>query len=155
MADLREARREELLRDAGGKTMSQEAPWPVILEEMTAGLRYKAGWTFRLDDADRGQGSKGLTLVITIEGPDSYHTGKTIRVAHYMLVPPASYDRRSWCWWLFQQILLVEQHEAMEFFSIGGERPYPPAHGPGNDPYLILHYGTDTDRRTSFTGQLN
>jgi len=160
MTDLREERRQELLRNAGGQTMAQEAPWPEILEELIDRLYYKPGWMFRLDEADRGQGSRGLTLIIKITGPDSYHPERSISVNHYMLVPPASYDRRSWCWWLFQQIMLVEQHEAMEFFRIGRdgwigqERPYAPAHGPGNDPYLILQHGTDLDRRTSFTGQV-
>jgi hypothetical protein len=161
MTDLREERRQELLRNAGGRVMSQEAPWPEILEELVDRLYYKPGWQFRLTDINRGQGSKGLTLIITITGPDSYHLERNIQVAHYMLVPPACFDRRSWCWWLFQQVMLVEQHEAMEFFRLGRDgwngqqRPYAPAHGPGNDPYLILQHGTDLDRRTSFTGQVN
>ena len=33
-----------------------------------------------------------------------YHPDKTIVVRHYMIVPPASFDERSWRWWLFQQI---------------------------------------------------
>jgi hypothetical protein len=161
MTDLREERRQELLRNTGGRLMAQEAPYPEILEELVDRLQYKPGWRFSLYNADRGQGSIGLTLIINITGPDSYHLDQDIRVNHSMLVPPASYDRRSWCWWLFQQILLVEQHEAMEFFRLGRdgwdgqERPYAPAHGPGNDPYLILQHGTDLDRRTSFTGQVN
>lgn len=141
--------------------MSQAAPYPLLLEELADHLYYKPGWSFRLAEEDRGQGSTGLTLLITITGPDSYHLDRPITVCHHMLVPPASYDRRSWCWWLFEQILLVERHEAMEFFRIGRdgwtgqERPYAPAHGPGNDPYMIMIYGTGLDRRTSFTGQVN
>jgi len=199
LTDLREERRQELLRESGGQTMVQEAPWPEILEELVDRLYYKPGWTFQLSNINRGQGSTGLTLVITTATPDSYHPEKNIRVTHYMLVPPASYDRRSWCWWLFGQVLLVEQHEAMEFFALRDDslpelqdrctcghpavahdgrdsscdgclpadqhrfkaqeprftRPYAPAHGPGNDPYMVLQHGTDLDRRTSFTGQVN
>lgn len=138
-------------------TMSQEAPYPVILEELVSELTYRPGWKFRLVHKDRGQGSEGLTLEITTLGYDGYHPdlGEYYRVHHYMLVPPASYNRRSWQHWLFEQLLLVERHECMEFFQIGGQRPYPPAHGPGNDPYLVLDYGTDTDRRTRFTGDVN
>jgi hypothetical protein len=112
---------------------------------------------FDLLDKDRGQGSKGLTLIITTKGYDSYHpeNGEGYRVHHYMLVPPAAYDRRSWENWLFEQLLLVERHECMEFFTIDGKRPKAPAHGPGNDPYLVLTYGDDVDRRTKFTGELN
>jgi hypothetical protein len=140
------------------RVMTQTAPWPDVLAELVAVLKYKPGWHFALYDLDRGQGSKGLTLVITIHTPDSYAPERTIAVAHYMLVPPAAYDGRSWQRWLFEQILLVERHEACEFFQIvemdwykgqDGEqhrivnRPYAPSHGPGNDPYLIREVGTE------------
>jgi hypothetical protein len=135
--------------------MRQEAPYPDALEELVGGLEYKAGWVFRLyPDLNRGQGSSGMTLVITITGPDSYHPEKQISVCHYMLVPPAAFDVRSWRRWLFDQILLVERHEACEFFSIDGDKPYAPSHGPGNDPYLVREIGTDEDRRTSFRGEV-
>lgn len=133
-------------------TMRQEAPYPVALADLLSRLTYKAGWAFRLADLDRGQGSEGLTLIINIVGPDSYHPERLISVNHYMPVPPAAYDARSWRRWLFDQIQLVERHEACEFFAIDGDRPYAPSHGPGNDPYLIREVGTDADRRTSFRG---
>jgi hypothetical protein len=149
--------------------MCQEAPYPVVLAELVNKVRYKPGWRFHLEDMDRGQGSKGLTLTIGITGPDSYHPEQRITVVHYMLVPPAAYDERSWCRWLFDQVLLVERHEAMEFFQIAHpmgadpattlntwttERPYAPSHGPGNDPYLIREVGTVEDQRTAFTGEV-
>lgn len=148
--------------------MRQEAPYPDELADLVSKLRYRPGWHFRLDDIDRGQDSKGLTLVITTKGYDTYHPdrGENYRVNHYMLVPPAAYNRRSWQNWLFGQLLLVEKHECMEFFQLVTkgdgvrtpdfvERPFAPAHGPGNDPYLVLTYGTDLDRRTKFTGEVN
>lgn len=98
--------------------MRQEAPYPSVLAGLVGRLRYKDGWTFSLTDMDRGQGSAGLTLVIKVRCPDSYHPENRIRVAHYMLVPPAAYNERSWQRWLFSQILLVEQHEAAEFFQL-------------------------------------
>jgi hypothetical protein len=135
--------------------MRQEAPYPGTLALLVAALTYKAGWRFRLADLDRGQGSKGLTLVINVTGPDSYDAQRQISVNHYMLVPPAAYDLRSWRRWLFDQVRLVESHETCEFFVIDGDRPYAPSHGPGNDPYIIREMGTDIDRRTKFTGELN
>lgn len=137
-------------------TMLQVAPFPSDLAALVHGLTYRPGWQFGLVDLDRGQGSKGLTLVITTEGFDSYHPeeGPTYRVRHFMPVPPAAYDMRSWRRWLFEQLLLVERHECAEFFSIDGERPYAPSHGPGNDPYIVRELGTDEDRRTRFTGEL-
>lgn len=147
--------------------MTQQARYPTRLAELVAALRYRPGWRFRLvNRLDRGQSSVGMTLVISITGPDTYHPEKTIVVDHYMIVPPAGYDGRSWRRWLFDQILLVERHEAMEWFrfqitaSDGMvyetlDRPYAPSHGPGNDPYLIREVGTAEDVRTSFRGVLN
>ncbi len=134
--------------------MRQEAPFPQALAKLVDAVVYKPGWTFRLYDLDRGQGSVGLTLVITVQTADSYHPERTIRVQHYMTVPPAAFDARSWRRWLFDQVLLVERHEACEFFQLDGDRPYAPSHGPGNDPYLIREVATDEDRRTSFRGEI-
>lgn len=135
--------------------MRQIAPDPDLLHGLVDQLAYKEGWKFWLEDMDRGQGSEGLTLVIQRYGPDSYHPERIMRVNHYMPVPPAAFDERSWQRWLLEQFLLVERHEACEFFQIGGERPYAPSHGPGNDPYLIREVGTDLDRRTSFRGEVS
>ncbi len=135
--------------------MQQTAPFPVELQNLVHGLKYMPGWHFQLLDADRGQDSSGLTLIITVTVPDSYHPDQTIRVCHYMLVPPASYNLRSWRKWLFDQIMLVHRHEAMEFFQIDGYRPLQPLHGPGNDPYLITELSDETERRTSFRGEVN
>lgn len=133
---------------------TQEAPFPEALHRMVQGLKYRPGWTFRLQDIDRGQGSKGLTLIITTLGYDSYHPsqGEHYRVNHYMPVPPASYNDVSWQRWLLEQCLLVERHECCEFFRIDGKRVYAPHHGPGFDPYIIFDHGTDLDKRTMYTG---
>lgn len=135
--------------------MEQHAPYPTVLDDLVRNIDYKAGWAFKLVHMNRGQGSEGLTLIITIVTPNSYNSDQMRRVHHYMIVPSAAYDERSWQHWVFSQILLVEQHEAMEFFQVMGQRPYPPSHGPGNDPYLIREVGTVTDARTSFTGEVN
>jgi hypothetical protein len=142
--------------------MRQVAPDPEPLRYLVDRLGYKEGWEFWLDDMDRGQGSEGLTLVIQRYGPDTYHPERMMRVNHYMPVPPAAYDIRSWQRWLLEQFLLVERHEACEFFQVhdspGSEhitRPYAPSHGPGSDPYLVREVGTDLDRQTSFRGDVN
>jgi hypothetical protein len=137
--------------------MHQVAPYPDVLQDLVARLSYRKseGWKAWLQGMERDPGSAGLTLVVQRCGPDSYHPENVIRVNHYFPVPPATYDERSWRWWLFEQVGLVELHERMENFLIDGKPAYPPAHGPGNSPYLVLEYGTDTDRRTSFRGELN
>lgn len=132
------------------------APWPTELQALIYVLRYRPGWTFSLESIDRGQGSSGLTLDIITKGYNSYHPerGENYQVHHYMPVPPASYNRASWQRWLFEQCLLVDRHEAMEFFAIDGEHPYAPNHGPGNDPYTVREVTTDEARRTSFRGEV-
>lgn len=136
--------------------MRQVAPSPDVLAELVEQLHYRPGWEFHLADIDRGQGSAGLTLDIVTLGYDSYHPerGEHYRVHHYMPVPPAAYNRASWRRWLFEQILLVERHEACEFFQLGDEKPYAPNHGPGWDPYIVTELTTDVDRRTRFTGEV-
>lgn len=133
--------------------MKQVAPDPTILKNLVKKLSYKKGWSFWLnEDLDRGQGSEGLTLVIHLSVPNSYQPDQTFNVVHYMIVPPAAYNERSWCRWLLDQILLVERHEACEFFQIDGHRPYAPNHGPGNDPYTIFDQGFKEDAQTDFRG---
>lgn len=133
--------------------MKQTAPDPEILKSLVSRLKYKEGWKFWLsENLDRGQGSEGLTLVIHLTVPDSYHPEEKFNVVHYMIVPAAAYNERSWCRWLLDQILLVERHEACEFFQIDGHRPYAPNHGPGNDPYTIFDQGFKEDAQTDFRG---
>lgn len=135
--------------------MRQVAPWPDPLADLVSRVRYRQGWTFELKDIDRGQGSAGLTLIITVLTVDSYEPHEPMRVCHYMPVPPASFDARSWQRWLFDQCVLVDLHEACEFFELGGVKPYAPSHGPGNDPYLVREIGTVEDQRMSFRGEMN
>jgi hypothetical protein len=96
----------------------QKAPYPFELDRLVSTLTYKPGWHFSLGYIDRGQGSAGQTLVIRVSGPDTNEFSRMIDVLHYMPIPPAAYNRQSWQRWLLEQILLVEQHEACEFFRI-------------------------------------
>ncbi len=132
----------------------QIAAYPTALATLVDDLTYKPKWVISLEDIDRGQGSQGLTLIVQTSTPDSYHPERTVRVNHYFPVPPAAYVPDSWQRWLFEQILLVERHEAMEFFDVRGYRPFAPNHGPGHDPYTVRELTTDEDRRTSFRGEV-
>lgn len=153
--------------------MRQYAPYPHDLAKIVASLKYRPGWEFSLKDIERdpkeshGQAAGGLTF-IGITGSYSWEDGEPIYrgeidayhpeiprpVYFYFPVPAATYDYRSWRRWVFERILDVERHEAMEFFQIGGKRPYSPSHGPGNDPYMIREVGTELDVNTRFTGEV-
>lgn len=140
--------------------MRQEAPYPEALADLVRRARFRQRYELWLQDLDRGQDSKGLTLVIQTAEVDTYHPDVPRPVHHYFIVPAASYNRQSWQRWLFERLRDVDVHEAMEWFRLvaddGSEhRPYAPNHGPGWDPYLVTELTTDTDRRTSFRGELN
>lgn len=137
-----------------GDSMAQEAPYPQELDELVAMCTYRQGWFVQLQNLDRGQGSKGLTLTITTRTVNSYPPHEPMRVQHLFPVPPAAYNRPSWLRWLFECFHQVELHECMEFFTIGEEKPFAPNHGPGWDPYLITQLTTDVDRRTSWYGEV-
>jgi hypothetical protein len=138
------------------RLITQRAPWPHFLEHMVEDLNHRPNWTAVLhEDLDRGQGSRGTTLEVHIVEPDAYHPEKLRSVVHWFPVPPAAYDARSWRRWLFDRLRDIDTHEAMEHFTIAGEKPYAPSHGPGNDPYMVREVGTDLDRRTSFRGEVN
>src|ERR1700691_5477047 len=155
------------------RNMHQVAPYPVELATLVRELRFRRhlGWDAWLDDdcqrdkPGRHTGeSRGLTLVIQRCDPDTYNHDKIIAVSHYFAVPPSTFNRQSWMWWLFKRLGSVDQHERMEDFVLERagedgetitERPLAPCHGPGWDPYLITIERTETDRRTRFTGDLS
>lgn len=134
--------------------MTQKADYPKTLEWLVKHLVHRPRWYFELGNVDRGQGSEGLTLSIYITEPDAYRPEKMRSVVHYFPVPPAAYDERSWRRWIFDRCGDVDTHERMEAFTIDGEKPYAPSHGPGNDPYMVREVGTVRDQRTSFRGKV-
>lgn len=141
--------------------MKQEAPDPEILSALVEQLHYRPGWTFELTDLqrdeDHGRGvAGGLTFIVTTLGYNSYHPerGETCAVHHYFIVPAATYDERAWRRWLLDSLLKVESHECCEFFRLGQHRPFAPVHAPGADPYTIVEYASDVERRTSFRGEV-
>jgi hypothetical protein len=115
-------------------TMFQLAPYPVELLDLVSKCTLNPGWSVKLEVIDRGQGSKGLTLIIHAWHPER---GEIYGVLHYFIVPAASYNRRSWQRWLWDRYVDVLRHEGGEFFVIDGKRPFNPNHDDGNDPYVL------------------
>ena len=145
----------EAIKQTVSYPATQEFPYPHALERLVKALSYKPGFSFELRHEARGQGCAGLTLCILAHVQDSYRPEQMTSVMHYMPVPPAAYDERAWLRWLLDQVLLVEQHEACEFFKVNGKRPFSPNHGPGRNPYSILEKGSAKDAATFFTGEVN
>lgn len=76
-----------------------------------------------------------------------------ITVNHYFPVPPATFGEDSWTRWLFDTLGKVDDHERMEDFVIAGERPFPPVHAPGHDPYIVHQVASREDADTDFRGR--
>src|SRR3954452_11846474 len=141
---------------------TQQAPFPAELAEMVSRCHYRQFWRVRLIDGyvrdpaetHTGEG-RGLSLVITTNTINSYEPHNPISVNHIFEVPAATYNRAAWMRCLFEQFAKVELHECMEFFTIDGEKPFAPNHGPGFDPYTVTQLTTDLDRRTSFRGEVD
>lgn len=131
------------------------APYPHELHDLVLALRYRPGWSFRLENIDRGQGSEGLTFMVLSRGYDTYNPdqGETYRVWHYFPVPPAAYVRSSWQRWILDRLIEVETHEACEFMVVNGVRPFAPVHAPGHDPYVVREVARVEDAETTFRGE--
>lgn len=108
-------------------------------------VTYKSGWRIWIDYMERPTeqyaGSTGLTLCIAATVPDSTRPGETTKVEHWMAVPPTSWDCHEWERWVLDQLILVETHEAMEFYAVDGVKRFFPSHGPGRNPYTIERRG--------------
>jgi hypothetical protein len=112
--------------------------------------------------ADIGRSARDLLAALGNEPPDkAYEAALRLRdaldglitVNHYFPVPPATFTEPSWRRWLFDTLAKVDDHERMEDFTIGGERPFPPVHKPGSDPYVVVQVASREDVDTDFRGR--
>lgn len=99
------------------------------------GFDYKPGWIFEV--GSNGCAGPVRFLVIRVLTEDSYQPERQIQFVHSFAIPDGQRSRGEWQRWLLHQILLVEQHEACEFFRVLGERPFAPHHFGSGDPYAI------------------
>lgn len=133
------------------------------LQDVIAGLRYKPGWSFSLlSGASMSMGAikvtgmeasaasfstarlillPPVTLVITLDTPDSGNPERNILVPHHFIVPDEAMIlgavTMNWDRWVLDRIHNVETHEMCEVFEVNGRRPFYPAHGPDADLYAI------------------
>lgn len=120
-----------------------------VLEGLVAKATCKPGWEFCLVEEEGA-----LRLVITVPGRDSYHPKSPLTVRHFFPVPIATYNEKAWRRWIFECCRGVENHELGEWFQIDGKRPFPPLHGPGENPYLVHEFRDEIDARTRQDGSI-
>ncbi len=120
-----------------------------ILRSLVERAHCKPQWSFKLADEDGA-----LRLVITVAGFDSYNQERRLAVSHFFPVPIATYNEKSWQRWMFEMCRRVENHELGEWFRIGEARPFAPLHGPGEDPYTVHEFRSETDARVLQDGSM-
>jgi hypothetical protein len=125
-----------------------------LLATIVRQTRCKPGWSFRLADED---GAK--RLVITIRGHNNYKDDEPYTVAHFHPCPVCTYNEKSWRRWIFEQCIRTMNHEIGESLRFGGDgndglRPFAPMHGPGEDPYTVHEWRSETDALTTQDGTL-
>jgi hypothetical protein len=118
-----------------------------ILALVVAKTTCKPGWEFELLLED-----EALRLVITVPGFDSYNEKRRLTVRHFFPVPITTYNEKTWRRWIFEMCRRLENHELGEWFKIDGVRPFPPLHGPGEDPYAVHEFRDELDSRILQSG---
>jgi hypothetical protein len=122
-----------------------------LLERIVNETGCKPGWYFELMDEG---GAK--RLVITITGVDNYDHDRRKTVCHIHPVPITTYNEKSWRRWIFEQCIRTMNHEIGESLRFGRDevRPFAPMHGPGEDPYTVHEWRSETDALTTQDGTL-
>jgi hypothetical protein len=95
----------------------------------TSRLGYKPGWTFKMG------GPGGQHLCVFARTLDSSDPTQERVTQHMRKVPTVDLTPREMIRWVFDFILDIERHEAGEWFSVEGHRPFMPHHQDEGDPY--------------------
>lgn len=103
--------------------MSEYGP---LVEKIT----YK-GWSFKVG------GPLGSMLCVYARTPDS-NNPTVERTTQHQFPLPHSFGERDFYRWVFDHLLLIERHEAGEFFRVGDFRPYMPHHQDEGSPYELV-----------------
>ena len=99
-------------------------------------VRYRPGWAFKI------AGPFDTCLCVFAETPDSNDPSRARRTQHQFEIPDGMDADTRMIRWIFDCLLLCEQHEAGEFYRVDDSRPFLPYHQDEGSPYVIV------DRRT-------
>lgn len=101
---------------------------PVQPGPLLAAISYKPGWTFKI----AGPGNR--YWCVFARTPDSLRP-ETERTTQHQFEIPEALNARDLLRWAFEHLLLAELHEAGEFFTVDGHRPFFPHHQDQGSPY--------------------
>ena len=117
--------------------MSFNFQYPHPLTALLPRVHYK-GWRFEVRSTDPNIGLGGMAMLYVYANVQDSITGQPMQVSHEFIIPAVSMTETEWRRWLFDRIVLVETHEAMEFFWVDADRPFFPEHGFQASPYRIV-----------------
>lgn len=95
-------------------------------------VTYKPGWRFKLGGPLNG------FVCIYATTPDSWHPQRSRCTQHQFAIPDHIDTRQAFTRWLFDCLLLCEQHEVGEFLTVAGHRPFYPHHQDEGSPYELV-----------------
>lgn len=95
-------------------------------------LSYKPGWQFKIG----GPGNGYLCIFATTT--DSGRPERERCTQHMFRLPDPPVDDHAFARWVFDCLLLCEQHETGEFFRVDDFRPFFPHHQDEGDPYEVV-----------------
>ena len=96
------------------------------------GLAYKPGWSFKIG------GPSSRYLCVYASTPDSNNPSRDRLTQHMFEMPAEPMTVRESVRWVFDKVLLCELHEAGEFFTVDGFRPFFPNHQDEGSPYELV-----------------
>lgn len=96
-------------------------------------LAYKPGWVFKVG------GPEGRFLCIFATTTDSQDQSQARCTQHMFEIPADGFtsDREA-ARWVLERLLLAEQHETCEFFTVDGVAPFFPHHQDEGSPYELV-----------------
>ena len=121
-----------------------------ILKEVVETLKGPPNWCYHLEQNEYDV----LHLVIILNTVSNYDPEKPFAVGHWRPVPIATYNKKTWQRWIYEESIRVMHHELGEGLVFDGKRPFAPCHGPGWCPYHVHDNVTDEERRTMQDGSI-
>lgn len=99
---------------------------------LVAQVTYKPGWVLKMS------GPGGAFVCVFATTPDSLAPERTRTTQHMFAVPTDDLTDRDFHRWLLERLLQAEQHEACEFYTVNGIRPFWPHHQDEGSPYDLV-----------------
>lgn len=103
-----------------------------LVASLVGRLSYRDGWQFKMG------GPGGSVLCVYAHTVDSQARHQRRFTQHQFPAPDGLGDEHAAARWIFDRLLLVERHEAGEFFAVDGRFPFFPHHQDEGSPHELV-----------------